>query len=1647
LARASLRKRLGLDGPMADLMELNDLVQDTDLVEPTAAGAAGGACARGAEDLIDEMSGGGGGAARELSARERNQLKRKAKAAARHAAGGDKRARVESAEDAAASAAQAEADAAEDAAELGGGFWPFQSFLDDALLDLFAPRWEARHGAALALRGALAARAGCCGVTRGASASTAAAANAAWLCDAAIRLLCLLALDRFSDFGSDAAVGPVRETAAQALAACARALPAHHRSSAARVLLLLAARPSWEARHGGWMGLKYLFAACPALAAAHAQDALPASLAALADADGDVRAAAASAMLPAVTAGSVAPQDADALQGGLWRTLQDLDELSPAAAPIMQLLAALVDRAAGAAAADVATRAPLLWPFARHAASTVRCAAAQALARLLAASPALAGVYGADILCLCCQSVTLDPDEASAGAWAGALSAWLAAVPPAQLRAAALQHAHRLMQLACTADGCAPPARDLLLPVTSPPASAAAAAALGAPPRAAPSQQHLLGAYASAAMTGAARCRAAAALGSVAALTDGPARDAFAAALLAALGAASAASRIAGSLAASEWGQRQRGRAAEGAHLPDALCDALLRALDPPAAAAAYSELRPLRLRLRGEAAALAEAAQAVGGPLPEALLVEHLGGAPAAPSGGISADAAVTLAAHAPAGAEGAAARLLATAGYLRQQEGALATSAAAAAACGALSCGAPLPSKLNPLIQPLMASLRRERDEALQLASGRALALLLHCARARQPCPNERILRNLAVMACADPAAQPGDEEPDAAGGPRGGAASSSAAAAVSAALGGDAAAAAAAGAAAGSAADGALSEAAVARRGAERALCCVAERAGASLLQSAPELWSVATCALRAALAPSRGSWGDEADGAACGALADSLHTLTTIAASLAPGPPFQAALALLPALAAAARHASRRVRGGAARCLARLAACSPAEALPLVTAQLVMLLQEDAGCASARAGGACACAALVAALPAVQLAPVGVLLLVPLMAAMADAQQGVRTAAAAAFAQLVPLLPLAQGAPRPPGLPPALQARAEEDGEVLAALLDNSAVADCVLPVPLALTLRRYQQEGLNWLAFLRRFGLSGALCDDMGLGKTIQATAILAAEVHERRAQGLPHRPSLVVCPPTLVAHWAHEVGRYLLAPHALAVVQYGGPPASRASAAGGRAAPKLRAADLVVCSYETVRSDLELLGAIDWGYLILDEGHAIRNPKAKGTLAIKTLRAAHRLLLSGTPIQNDIGELWSLFDFLMPGFLGTERDFRQRYGTGGSRAACTVDALALNALHKAVMPFILRRMKADVLKELPPKLISDIVVDPSPLQRALQEAFQGSCARAEVEQALGGAAGAGVGEAGVAGQAFAALQYMRKVCAHPELALCGGSPERLAALARQLGGAAGAADPAAWLRRAEHAPKLGALTQILRDCGIGGDAEDEPGGAAAAPCEPAHRVLVFAQLKGLLDLVERDVFGPKGSLPGVTFLRLDGSVDATKRFDVARRFNADPSISVLLLTTHVGGLGLNLTSADTVVFLEHDWNPQRDLQAMDRAHRLGQTRCVTVYRLLTRDTLEERIMSLQRFKLDVSNAVVTADNVSMASMDTGALLELFTADKAAPLREGAASAEAGATGAAAVLAGLQELWEESQYAEEFSVDGFVSRLGVGDSAT
>jgi TATA-binding protein-associated factor len=292
---------------------------------------------------------------------------------------------------------------------------------------------------------------------------------------------------------------------------------------------------------------------------------------------------------------------------------------------------------------------------------------------------------------------------------------------------------------------------------------------------------------------------------------------------------------------------------------------------------------------------------------------------------------------------------------------------------------------------------------------------------------------------------------------------------------------------------------------------------------------------------------------------------------------------------------------------------------------------------------------------------------------------------------------------------------------------------------------------------------------------------------------------------------------------------------------------------------------------------------------------------------------------------------------------------------------------------------------------------------------------------------------------FQALQYIRKLCNHPLLVL---SPKHANynKYIHQIGGEQN-------IRQINNAPKLAALKQLLNDCGIGAEQESENDPLLTGAVSQ-HRALIFCQLKSMLDIVENDLL--KTHLPSVTYLRLDGSVEANSRHDIVQKFNRDPSIDVLLLTTQVGGLGLNLTGADTVIFVEHDWNPMKDLQAMDRAHRLGQRKVVNVYRLIARGTLEEKIMGLQKFKLNIANSIVNQQNSGLSSMDTDQLLDLFkvpaaegsTAQKAKQkaLDKDGGDSHQGLGAAGKIIENLDQLWDDQQYKEEFDLDQFISNL-------
>lgn len=657
------------------------------------------------------------------------------------------------------------------------------------------------------------------------------------------------------------------------------------------------------------------------------------------------------------------------------------------------------------------------------------------------------------------------------------------------------------------------------------------------------------------------------------------------------------------------------------------------------------------------------------------------------------------------------------------------------------------------------------------------------------------------------------------------------------------------------------------------------------------------------------------------------------------------------------------------------------------------------------------------------------PFVVFFIVPLLGRMSDSVSDVRNLAAKTFATVIKLIPLEEGIQiSEEGFSQKFLEGREKERDFLIQMMDPSKIEAFKMPVNINATLRKYQQDGVNWLAFLNKYNLHGILCDDMGLGKTLQTICILGSDQYLRQQRyaidkSLENQPlpCLIICPPSLTGHWEQEIKQYC---SGLSVLVYAGPPSVRSQHSSD-----FNKYSVVVTSYDVVRQDIDVLRGYDYNYCVLDEGHIIKNPHSKLAIAVKGIRSNHRLLLTGTPIQNNVVELWSLFDFLMPGFLGTDKTFQERFSKpilqSRNPKASLKDQekgiLALEALHKQTLPFMLRRLKDDVLSDLPPKIIQDYYCELSPLQKQLYNDFvKKEKKNVEIED---------IGSEEPKQHIFQALQYMRKLCNHPKLVLSSNHPQ-YDKVHEQL------RKEKLDLSDLRNAPKLMGLKNLLNECGIGLKEEK---------IISEHRVLVFCQLKDMIDLIENDLF--KKHMPDVTYMRLDGSVESRDRQSVVKKFNEDPSIDVLLLTTKVGGLGLNLTGADTVIFVEHDWNPMNDLQAMDRAHRLGQTKVVNVYRIITKGSLEEKIMSLQKFKMNIASTVVNQQNAGLQSMGTDQLLDLFNntdveskTEEKEEMKEDIVDETGLSSKAKSAMGTLANVWDDDQYKEEYDLNNFIDNL-------
>jgi len=509
------------------------------------------------------------------------------------------------------------------------------------------------------------------------------------------------------------------------------------------------------------------------------------------------------------------------------------------------------------------------------------------------------------------------------------------------------------------------------------------------------------------------------------------------------------------------------------------------------------------------------------------------------------------------------------------------------------------------------------------------------------------------------------------------------------------------------------------------------------------------------------------------------------------------------------------------------------------------------------------------------------------------------------------------------------------------DFLAKLADFQKIEGVPLPesVRPGVVLRPYQKHGYDWLAFLHRFGLNGILADDMGLGKTLQCLAI----IRRAREMSVERLPSLIICPTSVVNNWRSEAYKFF---EDFDVFTYTGTKRQDILRRVRRLSrPVLRDSTcvLVITSYDVARRDHELLGEVSWLYVVVDEGHNIKNPDAVRTKAIKTLNGRHKLALTGTPLQNSLEELWSLFDFAMPGFLGTRTQFRDRYGRSGKINWDEVHG-GKEPLKERIKPFVLRRLKENVAKDLPPKTLVERKVELSPMQVKLYKSvIEGEDCKALFAKV------AEVGVNRARPLILSAYSKLRNICNHPALSEARGGDGVV---------------------KCSESGKAECLKELMEETSEG-----------------EHRALLFCQSTKMLDIIE--------SLLrewDVSSLRLDGSTPADRRQGLVDRFNGDTSITCFLISTRAGGTGLNLTGADTVIFYDHDWNPANDNQAQDRAHRIGQTRPVTVYKLVSRGTIEEKIIERQATKQTLADQIVGVDEEGFKELSAEQLFALFRLD-------------------------------------------------------
>lgn len=464
-----------------------------------------------------------------------------------------------------------------------------------------------------------------------------------------------------------------------------------------------------------------------------------------------------------------------------------------------------------------------------------------------------------------------------------------------------------------------------------------------------------------------------------------------------------------------------------------------------------------------------------------------------------------------------------------------------------------------------------------------------------------------------------------------------------------------------------------------------------------------------------------------------------------------------------------------------------------------------------------------------------------------------------------------------------------------------------------------TLRSYQRDGLAWLGFLADAGLGGVLADDMGLGKTVQVLAHLLAE----KQRGHLDRPALIVAPTSLVSNWRDEARRFT---PDLSVLVLHGP----ARAGLHEAIPHH---DLVITTYPLLARDRDELLAHEYAVLVLDESQVVKNAKSQAAKIVREISAQRRLAMTGTPLENHLGELWAQFDAVEPGLLGSERHFTRFYRTPIEKHN---DVERRERLSRRIAPLLLRRRKEDVLADLPEKTFIPRNIELEGAQRELYETLR----LAQHERVLAEVQKRGLAQSGII--VLDALLKLRQACCDPRLVKLEGA------------------------KRIKESAKLELLLELTDSLVAEG-----------------RRILVFSQFAEMLALIAKAL-----TLRKQKFQMLTGQTPSTQRADLVARFQAE-EVPIFLISLKAGGVGLNLTAADTVIHYDPWWNPAVEAQATDRAHRIGQEKHVFVYKLICTGTVEEKIQAMQQRKADLAKAVLEGGSTQSLRFDEDDLAELF----------------------------------------------------------